>query len=133
MLIINPYCTFNSHPAPPCLSAALAQAVSEGNPEEEDLFVVRAVLQLLAVGKGNGLDEKLEDAQELLQSYESMMRRGLPDTPLMHFVNLLIKVGRPSQRKPPLQALCVTWKLQLDCSSPVLLHDQALPSTNSYM
>ena len=55
--------------------------------------MVRAVLQLLAVGKGNGLDEKLEDAQELLQSYESMMRRGLPDTPLMHFVTLLIKVG----------------------------------------
>jgi len=65
--------------------------VGEGNPEEEDLFVVRAVLQLLAVG--NGLDEKLEDAHELLQSYESMMRRGLPDTPLMHFINFLIKVS----------------------------------------
>lgn len=72
-------------------AAALAQSVGEGNPEEEDLFVVRAVLQLLAVGKGNGLDEKLEDAHELLQSYESMMRRGLPDTPIMHFINLLIK------------------------------------------
>jgi len=41
----------------------------------------------------NGLDEKLEDAHELLQSYESMMRRGLPDTPLMHFINFLIKVS----------------------------------------
>ena len=76
-----------------CSSAALAQSVGEGNPEEEDLFVVRAVLQLLAVGKGNGLDEKLEDAHELLQSYESMMRRGLPDTPLVHFINFLIKVS----------------------------------------
>ena len=55
--------------------------------------MARAALQLLAVGKANMLDEKLEDLQELLQSYESMVRRGLPDTPLMHFVNLLIKVG----------------------------------------
>ena len=51
------------------------------------------MLQLLAVGQANGLDEKLEDVQELLQSYESMMRRGLPDTPLMHFLNLLVKVS----------------------------------------
>ena len=72
--------------------AALAQSVSEGSPEEEDLFVARAALQLLAVGKANMLDEKLEDLQELLQSYESMVRRGLPDTPLLHFINLLIKV-----------------------------------------
>lgn len=54
--------------------------------------MARAALQLLAVGKANMLDEKLEDLQELLQSYESMVRRGLPDTPLMHFVNLLVKV-----------------------------------------
>ncbi len=78
-----------------CLAvyAALAQSVTEALPEEEDLFLARAVLQLLAVGQANGLDEKLEDVQELLQSYESMMRRGLPDTPLMHFLNLLVKVS----------------------------------------
>ena len=62
-------------------------------PEEEDLFLARAALQLLAVGKANGLDEKLEDVQELLQSYESIVRHGLPDTPLIHFLNLLIKVS----------------------------------------
>ena len=72
--------------------AALAQSVNEGSPEEEDLFVARAALQLLAIGKANMLDEKLEDLQELLQSYESMVRRGLPDTLLLHFINLLVKV-----------------------------------------
>ncbi|KAL3143346.1 hypothetical protein ABBQ38_002181 [Trebouxia sp. C0009 RCD-2024] len=72
-------------------AAALAQSSNEGLPEEEDLFVARAALQLLAVGKANMLDEKLEDLQELLQSYESIVRRGLPDTPLLHFVNLLVK------------------------------------------
>lgn len=72
-------------------AAALAQSVGEAMPEEEDLFLARAALQLLAVGKANGLDEKLEDVQELLQSYESIVRHGLPDTPLIHFLNLLIK------------------------------------------
>lgn len=74
------------------LYPALAQSVGEAMPEEEDLFLARAALQLLAVGKANGLDEKLEDVQELLQSYESIVRHGLPDTPLVHFLNLLIKV-----------------------------------------
>lgn len=71
----------------------MAQSANEGLPEEEDLFVARAALQLLAVGKANMLAEKLEDLHELLQSYEAMVRRGLPDTPLLHFVNLLVEVG----------------------------------------
>lgn len=82
----------------------MAQSANEGLPEEEDLFVARAALQLLAVGKANMLDEKLEDLQELLQSYESMVRRGLPDTPLLHFINLLVKVGPPPAVAEP--AVC---------------------------
>lgn len=83
----------------------MAQSSSEGSPEEEDLFVARGALQLLAVGKANMLDEKLEDLQELLQSYESMVRRGLPDTPLLHFVNLLVKV-RPLPAIVAAQVVC---------------------------
>lgn len=72
-------------------AAALAQSASEGAPEEEDLFLTRAALQFLAVGKPNNLDQKLEEVQELLQSYESIARHGLPDTPLIHFLKLLVK------------------------------------------
>ena len=75
------------------LPAALAQSASEGNPEEEDLFLTRAALQFLSIGKANSLDQKLEETTELLQSYESMARHGLPNTPLVHFLQFLVKVG----------------------------------------
>ena len=78
------------------VAAALAQSASEGAPEEEDLFLTRAALQFLAVGKPNNLDQKLEEVQELLQSYESIARHGLPDTPLIHFLKLLVKVRHSS-------------------------------------
>ena len=39
----------------------------QGNPEEEDLFVARAALQLLAAGRQQELPVRVEDAQELLQ------------------------------------------------------------------
>lgn len=91
----------------------MAQSSNEGLPEEEDLFVARAALQLLAVGKANMLDEKLEDLQELLQSYESIVRRGLPDTPLLHFVNLLVKVGPPPAVADEQSALCIIIQLRL--------------------
>ena len=84
------------------LPAALAQSAGEGNPEEEDLFLTRAALQFLTIGKANNLDQKLEETTELLQSYESMARHGLPDTPLIRFLQFLVKVrfnrsaaGRP--------------------------------------
>lgn len=72
-------------------AAALAQCVMQGNPEEEDLFVARAALQLLAAGRQQELPVRVEDAQELLQSYEAIQRRAVPDTPLMHFLHLLIQ------------------------------------------
>lgn len=73
--------------------AALEQSAAQGSPEEEDLFIARGVLQLLATGKGNMLDDKLADAQDVLQSYDVMHTQGgLPKTPLMNFIHLLIKV-----------------------------------------
>ena len=106
--------------------AALAQSSSEGSTEEEDLFVARAALQLLAVGKANMLDEKLEDLQELLQSYESMVGRGLPDTPLLHFVNLLVKV--PPVPAVPAQAVCTgTLVVFLVEAASEILWTQAVP------
>ena len=36
---------------------------------------------------------RVEDAQELLQSYEAIQRRAVPDTPLMHFLHLLIQAS----------------------------------------
>eukprot|EP00891_Asterochloris_glomerata_P009823 jgi/Astpho2/9823/fgenesh1_pg.00149_%23_71_t len=56
-------------------AAALAQCVMQGNPEEEDLFVARAALQLLAAGRQQELPVRVEDAQELLQA---LAKRSLP-------------------------------------------------------
>ena len=73
--------------------AALQQAAAQGNPDEEDLFIARGVLQLLATGKANVLDEKLVDAHDVLQSYEDIDdTHALPKTPLMNFLHFLIKV-----------------------------------------
>ena len=55
------------------------------------MFIIRGILQLLATGKANVLDDKLADAQDVLQSYDAM--RPLPRTPLIHCIQLLIKVG----------------------------------------
>ena len=70
--------------------AALEQAVQEGTPDEEDLFIARAVLQLLATSKPNVLNEKLEQAHKFLSSYESIQK--MPQTPLMNFIHFLLKV-----------------------------------------
>lgn len=70
--------------------AALQQSAAHGSPEEEDLFITRGILQLLATGKANMLDDKLADAQDVLQSYDAM--RPVPQTPLLNFIRMLIRV-----------------------------------------
>ena len=70
--------------------AALEQAVQEGTPDEEDLFIARAVLQLLATSKPNVLNEKLDQAHKFLSSYNSI--QTLPKTPLMNFIHFLLQV-----------------------------------------
>ena len=71
-------------------SAALVVCAQRGEPWEEDLFIVRAVLQTLVAGHGH---DKVTDAESLLGAYEP---QSLPDTPLIHFIKFLIEVGKES-------------------------------------
>ena len=76
-----------------CVSAALAQCVSHGQSQEEDLFLARAVLQLLAASPPHKLQQRLADAHDLLEAYEVMRHHALPDSPLVHLVHLLLQVS----------------------------------------
>ena len=70
--------------------AALQQSAAHGTHDEEDLFITRGILQLLATGKANMLDDKLADAHDVLQSYDAM--HPVPQTPLLNFLRMLIRV-----------------------------------------
>ena len=87
------------------MPAVLMEAAAKGAPEEEDLFLARALLQTLAVGPGGRGPEaaaarrdRVTGAAELLDAYQSLACRSLPDTPLVHFLRLLLKVrsGSPA-------------------------------------
>ena len=44
--------------------------------------------------------QQLEAAVQLLSAYEDVTGRGLPDTPLLHFIKLYLEVGLLSQEAP---------------------------------
>ncbi|KAK9814271.1 hypothetical protein WJX72_003196 [[Myrmecia] bisecta] len=78
----------------PGFASVLAQCVSEAHPDEEDLFLTRAVLQLLSTPAQDPAacrKARAADATELLESYQAITRQALPDTPVMHFTQLLVQ------------------------------------------
>ena len=77
------------------------------------------MLQLLATGKANVLDEKLADAHDVLQSYEDIDdMHALPKTPLMNFLQFLIKVLLISTHtcRRMLTHACLRYMLTLFCT-----------------
>eukprot|EP01025_Chloroclados_australasicus_P010459 TRINITY_DN14239_c0_g1_i10.p1 TRINITY_DN14239_c0_g1~~TRINITY_DN14239_c0_g1_i10.p1 ORF type:complete len:319 (-),score=22.47 TRINITY_DN14239_c0_g1_i10:87-1043(-) len=56
-------------------------------PFEQQYFIARGVLQVLAVGSTDSANLKIEHAEELIQCL-----RPLPSQPLVHFVELLLMV-----------------------------------------
>ena len=74
--------------------AALKSSAAEGQPHEVPFFVARGVLAVLAAAEGSvphHTDVQLEHATALLQSCKAWARAD--DTPLMHFLELLLQVG----------------------------------------
>jgi len=78
-------------------AAAIIQCMEQGSPAEEDLFISRACLQMLAVTTPDKKSRQLQGCDELLAELE-MFRGGrpFPETPLMHFTTMLLK-ARPDQ------------------------------------
>ncbi|CAD7704208.1 unnamed protein product [Ostreobium quekettii] len=70
-------------------ASALATCARMGEPCEEDLFVARAVLQVLAWARVDQLADRVSSAQSLLTEYQE--DRLLPETPLMHCMQLMIQ------------------------------------------
>lgn len=75
---------------PMCL-AVLHGACSSSGSQEEDLFITRAVLQILASASSASSSKQLQHAQQLLGSYQQQW--GLPDAPLVNFAKLLLQVS----------------------------------------
>ncbi len=65
-------------------------ACSSSGSQEEDLFITRAVLQILASASSTSSSKQLQHAQQLLGSYQQQW--GLPDAPLVNFAKLLLQV-----------------------------------------
>eukprot|EP01023_Acetabularia_acetabulum_P054856 TRINITY_DN623_c0_g1_i1.p2 TRINITY_DN623_c0_g1~~TRINITY_DN623_c0_g1_i1.p2 ORF type:complete len:336 (-),score=21.16 TRINITY_DN623_c0_g1_i1:1496-2392(-) len=67
-----------------------AQGIKEGmsqapNTQEQQYFITRGVLQVLAVASADSTNLKIEHAEELVRYL-----KPLPDQPLVHFIELLI-------------------------------------------
>lgn len=77
------------------LAAALAEAAQRGDPAEEDLFLVRAVLCTAAAptssSGGGGGAAQVEAARALLQGYAAAAGHEPPATPLLRFAGLLLE------------------------------------------
>ncbi len=70
--------------------AVLHEASSSIGSQEEDLYITRAVLQILASASNASSRKQLEHAQQLLDAYQRQW--GLPDAPLVNFAKLLLQV-----------------------------------------
>uniref|UniRef100_A0A061S2K2 Golgi to er traffic protein 4 n=1 Tax=Tetraselmis sp. GSL018 TaxID=582737 RepID=A0A061S2K2_9CHLO len=81
-------------------AAALISCMAEGRADEEDLFISRACLQILAVATPGRAAEQLESCEVLLGAI-SVFRGGLPlpETPLMHFTTFLLKALKANSRE----------------------------------
>lgn len=79
-------------------AAIIFEAAAQGSPEEEDLFLARALLQTLLIGPAGRSAAAAEARREMvlgcsdiLNGYECMSRRLLPRTPLVNFLRLLLE------------------------------------------
>lgn len=76
----------------PLFAKILKEAISHGKPDwqEEDLFLARAALQMAATGGRS--EVTLKAAQSLIKDvYTKATKRKVPDTPLMHFVEMFLE------------------------------------------
>jgi len=83
----------------PFFSKILKEAVSHGKPDwqEEDLFLARAALQMAATGGRS--EATLLAAQSLIKEvYTKATNRKVPDTPLMHFVEMFLEAIKLGSR-----------------------------------
>jgi hypothetical protein len=74
------------------LAAALAEGAAHAAPEEEDLLLARAALQIACTGpRGARARQPIALAEGLLATYREVAGRALPTTPLMNFVGLFLE------------------------------------------
>ncbi|KAK9846633.1 hypothetical protein WJX81_007997 [Elliptochloris bilobata] len=79
---------------PEAFASALVEASRQGGPTEEDLFLARAVLQVLAAGTPKQRTARTAHVRRLLLAYENLRGGGMPDTPLAHYTGLVPKAVR---------------------------------------
>lgn len=72
------------------LAKAILKAVSSGHPCEEDFFLARCTIYILTVGKKHQAERQLAAASNLLKAYEEVKGHGLNNSPLIHFLQLLL-------------------------------------------
>lgn len=83
----------------PLFAKILKEAVSHGKPDwqEEDLFLARAALQM--AGTGGRSEATLLAAQSLIREvYTKATKRKVPDTPMMHFVEMFLEAIKLGSR-----------------------------------
>ena len=77
-------------------AAAVAAAVKEAHPSEEDLFITQAALEIVAAGpftstNAASSNNSIQRAREFLSAYPTAAGHAVPSTPLTHFLNLYLE------------------------------------------
>jgi hypothetical protein len=74
-------------------AAAVASAAAHAAPDEEDMFIARAVLSILEAGgsRASGEESPLARALGFSEKYATVSGRSSPDTPLVHFLALFLE------------------------------------------
>ena len=75
-------------------AVAVAAAAAHGTADEEDLFIVRAVLHTACsrpAAQGSSGVTSLSRARELLEKYSAAAGHAVPETPLLHFLDLFLE------------------------------------------
>ncbi|BDA41429.1 probable Golgi to ER traffic protein 4 homolog [Coccomyxa sp. Obi] len=75
---------------PGAFAKVLADASKAADSSEKDLLLTRAVLQVLAAGKAENLQERLTFARELMKAYQGLACSS-SSTPQAHFTQLLLQ------------------------------------------
>lgn len=99
-------------------ASAVAAAVREGHPGEEDLFIARAALHIASAlpypsFPGTPATTSLERAREFLSTYPTAAGHAVPSTPLIHFLDLYLE-ALEKKSSPLVDVLLNKYKITLD-------------------
>lgn len=99
-------------------SSAVAAAVGDGLPGEEDLFIARAALHIASTlpspcFPGTPAISSLTRARDFLSTYPTVAGHAVPSTPLIHFLDLYLE-ALEKKSSPLVDVLLNKYKISLD-------------------